>query len=1232
MGRVFLYLVLAYSFWSYAMAARIDPNLLHAGLRRDQGLGALPLYFDGRVAGDLSYRGKALHPQEALDLWRKAEIADLSELQPLSSELNLGDKVIQDWADRYPLGPAPQISLAYTRLQFQSAEGQMYGVYQFVARANSGELLQVGFGPRASNRLLTRSLLYKLGYFVTPYRYQKTIEIAFASSVDKKEFLAQIYQNSLLSDSQNLSPGGEDTGVETAIQHNSQNPFLEILRYDFDSMSDDAPEKQRLQNKFRDLLGEFSAAITDSMFDNGTILEIEDVFLAEPAQYFIDPASPVSRQTMQGKRKYGALVAAYALTDLPGSLNLFGWEIGKVVHGVLEWDYIGRLSYDPSFADVKWLAHRIARLGEEDWRQIAREAKLCDCAEDLLFEILKSRRNSLVRLLSISASPLPVQTQLQCSGGVRVERGVLQDRFCPGSRRALTADRYSGLGLGEGVWSLLQSISYSNLLQNALAQLNQKMPQTDLGSDVISYRIDQSAKQFAEFLATGNLRRMEFARKSFPFYRSQLLYNRDLVVGPIFGTENNIQLVENLGLQLNVGKFHYFSGLGPSENLFGNTDVSLLWNLTHIRPIQIEQKSLESEQSELPTAIAQAVTAQVSSLFSLLALPLEAFPRLPHNAEKQPLDPWWSLSARARAYAQSLESLDDENLIQGFRSLLAAYRQLGEDRERRRSLNQEFYQAFDLLIKRHPDFPKLWAQRWQELTPEDPAMLNPDPAIWSTDLARELSALATTEASLRNTSWSQVLEDFFTAFGVGDSLLAQARYQVGAQVNGELLLASNTSYYLDLYAQAQALYRTHVHRLDKYRVQIYRSLADSSVIGFLTGLRLYFRFLSIGQEFSLADVETRQYVLDLSTQLTAAPDSQERYELALSKLLALRELFFTGSLQRIKKLAPPVRVQHNTSEHRQRFRLLFWRNDALRTEQHLQIQDTEGEATKLYRYNESQRSGRDLQNFVIDLGNAYLREHVDTDLQLSVTGNDDPGTGFFGFSELREGQMEAVVDVASPYLQRRCLSIRYRHSQMIVSPRSYQEILKTFRRKFGIDFFTDNSGHRFEHLERFQFQAELQFYEPALRHLEQLSAQNFSQILQKYLVFPQRYPLHRERQQEFEKRLHQNLWRRFRQLKSVQESDSTEAIAKAVARLLLYAESYLLPGGLLELVGGLENVYFTARTDAYRKGDESLEPSLRFDSFGRRPGASYICPLQAVQARYQFLPAELLLYWLNVRL
>lgn len=136
-------------------------------------------------------------------------------------------------------------------------------------------------------------------------------------------------------------------------------------------------------------------------------------FILEPADLKTVPVYwPVMERSRQKSRRvFRSLLYLYCLTDFSEMINDIPWELGKVFDNKLNLAH----SYSSAFLDVtiddlKWMHRKISELSVSDIHAALKFANYPYEIEQLLFEKLKSRINSVGRLLNLPVD-FPVDTK-----------------------------------------------------------------------------------------------------------------------------------------------------------------------------------------------------------------------------------------------------------------------------------------------------------------------------------------------------------------------------------------------------------------------------------------------------------------------------------------------------------------------------------------------------------------------------------------------------------------------------------------------------------------------------------------------------------------------------------------------------------------------------------------------------------------------------------------------------
>lgn len=395
------------------------------------------------------------------------------------------------------------------------------------------------------NFLLRKALLRKLGYRIPPVKYVPRLEVKFDSKKQKEDFIKNIEVN---------NAGSFDRWV--------------------------------LSQKNKSLV-------------------LQDIVIMEDQEFQLNLAKGyISADIFEGKRIFDSLIVPYSLVEVPESINMLDWTMGRIYSDnvLLKFPYASE--YNCSKDDALWMVRRIMQLDEIDWQEIVNEAHLPPSVSVLLLEKLKSRRNHLGHLFDVDNKNLPVNSHI--SNHDDLVDGKLTKEFYDGyARRFKIPDPESPLSYSEIV-SMFKSKAMTKGMEILMAAFNSsKLMGTDIGSKVGDLQqnfVEKLAKNTATSLVGGGSTATPVEGYIFPTVRGNIILNREVVAGHYLGTDNMIQLVDTVGASVAVGAFGgllgvftetSFDGTLMPVGLTANAKVYLNRTYAHIRPIESVQKALK---------------------------------------------------------------------------------------------------------------------------------------------------------------------------------------------------------------------------------------------------------------------------------------------------------------------------------------------------------------------------------------------------------------------------------------------------------------------------------------------------------------------------------------------------------------------------------------------------------------------------------------------------------------
>lgn len=400
------------------------------------------------------------------------------------------------------------------------------------------------------NYLLRKALLRKLGYVIPPVKHVKRIKIEFPSKTSKKDFIKNLSVN---------NAGSFDRWV----------------------------------------LSETNKEVV-----------LQDIVVMEDQEFRLNLAKGyVSADLFQGKRIYDSLIIPYALTEVPESINMLDWTVGRVYSENVVLSYPTAKEFVTSKDDAIWMVKRIMQLTDKDWEEIVDATALPSSVKLLLFEKLKSRRNHLGLLFKVDNINLKVNSII--SNHDDLENGKLTKEFYDGyARRFKIPNPASPLSYSE-MKSFFKSKAITTGIELLVNAFNSsKFLGTDIPGKINEFH-EELANNVATSITSGESTKTPVSTFIFPTVQGNLILNREIVAGSYLGTDNLIQLVDTIGASVSAGVFGGVTGvysktgalvpdgaggslrqMVPIE-LTANANVYLNRTYAHVKPITSVQKALK---------------------------------------------------------------------------------------------------------------------------------------------------------------------------------------------------------------------------------------------------------------------------------------------------------------------------------------------------------------------------------------------------------------------------------------------------------------------------------------------------------------------------------------------------------------------------------------------------------------------------------------------------------------
>jgi len=455
---------------------------------------------------------------------------DLSSLEPVNSDL---------WSRNGQFDVAIDQTISVeekSTVEFLSTVTSRTGNFRFSV-SNGQTNYTVFVSKKGHNLLLRKRLLEKLGYQVPGLKHLHLLKVNFGSTFERENF----------------------------SQEMAESTFGDPKRW------------------------------IKSVDNDGKEITLQDVFVLSSDDVIYNLAlGTIPSEIIKGRRVLNALLPAFALISPTESVNLFNFEIGRVISGSLKIDYEEADDFNTTFEDALWMARKISKLTRQDFVEIAAYGEFPTPVQKILVEKFVARRNSLLRLISLTDIPL-LKFDAEVNDGKVLVKGKIMQEWWEGHGERFAYGDPEGPLTGKQVWNYFKSETISNVISNLVGSFNEYVvPSSDIQAEVVKAQQRKFEQAFEEFLETGIAKEIPVGVFAMPTWDVDLIASRDIVAGTYMGTDNSVQLADSFGVSLELGA--YFSLDGPTGPWVANAGVRgrVTRRYSHMRPIKNLKAALKT--------------------------------------------------------------------------------------------------------------------------------------------------------------------------------------------------------------------------------------------------------------------------------------------------------------------------------------------------------------------------------------------------------------------------------------------------------------------------------------------------------------------------------------------------------------------------------------------------------------------------------------------------------------
>lgn len=442
--------------------------------------------------------------------------------------------------------------------------------YAFLARVQSVEnpnlYYRVGISRFSRNALMRAALLRKLGYFVPSPKHYSKLRIYFASEKQKMEFLEEAQVTMSLDMFQFNLVAENDTKNHSLVLSDA---LLEVST-----------------NDYFDLLWGMGPDPADSAKGLPAV------------------------KNLSRYRTYRAWLLSCVLMEIPESLNRYRTIVGTFSNGSVILQHPSATSFAATtWEDMQWILRRLAKLSEEDFREIVKLSKYHPELHELLYAKLVHRVKNFLEIFNLKSEfNLNVPSlDINSSSGLVKNGEVTQEIIAGSPYRHAHGDRESPF-TSKDLRTYAEIRGWTAAIATGVSKLNEKLNLLkietlaqehvkDVTNDIIN-KINNRQPIYTKVDAWGGL-----------VGGFNVGAARHVSTGTYYNSNAAIQLVDNISIGGSIGTFTGIDNLVTKANVFAGTNFMRMTDYTHVRPLTSidEAKKVSWKDLVVPTKIRDIV-------------------------------------------------------------------------------------------------------------------------------------------------------------------------------------------------------------------------------------------------------------------------------------------------------------------------------------------------------------------------------------------------------------------------------------------------------------------------------------------------------------------------------------------------------------------------------------------------------------------------------------------------
>lgn len=461
---------------------------------------------------------------------------------------------------------------------------------------------------------------------------------------------------------------------------------------------------------------------------------------------------------------------------------------------------------------------------------------------------------------------------------------------------------------------------------------------------------------------------------------------------------------------------------------------------------------------------------------------------------------------------------------------------------------------------------------------------------------------------------------------VTDALNTNAQAQAGASLYGKIFTAS-----LGLQAGHLVLSRFHVHRRSEDEFQVYKDLGHQGSVGVALSVDSLIPVATVSFKKSTGHAKVKFYSLNLS----------KKNPNVFKNAGALRKAIMHNSISEIEENEiKPYTVKHTFNESTPKANVLFWQFIHQNSSTDITVTNPQGENKFFRRHYYGSTQGRNYQAYVNAVINHWVGMIFDRDSGLSDATGTNPGYSFKGQAKTRFLTLDQELDqdgnVIEPFV-----SLSRVWNGWSIKKKKAEELLEEIRNQYRFPFYNAPILNDTSKIYMYNIGVNILFYKEGIEHLLKLDEKRIKRIFlenqrrDSLVITP--YVEEEEANENYddEKYTDTGVNRFLRLLNRYRKYDLKNKDQKAnknLLKALSYMEKNVYLPGMVQLMGGEENIYVTSKITGFREGDEDGDRPIVSNSLGQHGSPRVLGPVIQMQRTTNMLEGEFFINWMMQRL